>query len=206
MKTMIVGALLLSPLFACAEQVETYVRNIEHSYEAFQGGSDLPHHQGWNKTISVPKHAAGSGSLRRVRLTVEHHDQWEFGFENLYPPGQPATARFHRISDRLRLKIGEQSVLHNEIDPVDQVLQLGPPDGTFDFGGPGGYWSGDLFAQKKTSIEIQDPRALTLFTGSGDITLPVEADSNFLLDTDSGGYIYGLHFRAGARITVEYYY
>ena len=157
----------------------------------------------WINSLIIPQFDPTTGTLNSIKFTLEGTVDGDVSLENL--GGSPAT-----INSTLQAPI-------NATLPVLGILTVSPSsgrsdmlaafDGTNDFGGTSG-----VSAQPVTPATLTDmigPSAnaalLALFTGVGNVNIPVEADG-MASASAPGGAIFVSQFltRAKAKLIVDY--
>ena len=157
----------------------------------------------WTSSITVPKFDPALGILNSIKFTLDGHVEGLAQFES--EDGSPTTVTMN-LSAKLKLQRPDGSLLVEVIPLVSTTDNVTAYDGTFDFDGGSGRTYSSLSNDKSDSFTSPPPASdLALFTGSGNITMPVVATVN---STVSGGGQLTAYFQtsASAQGTVVYDY
>lgn len=157
----------------------------------------------WASSVSVPKFNPALGTLLSIDFTLTGYVQGSAKFESL--DAQAATITMN-LSASVKLHRPDLSVLAVSLPLVSTTDNATAYDGTFDFGGTSGHsYFGLSGSDTVTTSSPPPPSDLVLFTGLGNITLPVDATgaSN---GSGAGNLILQFATDASADVTVKYTY
>jgi hypothetical protein len=157
----------------------------------------------WFDTLSVPKFNPALGTLQTIDFTLEGTVMGEAKYESL--DADPATVSLN-LQAQITVQRPDLSNLIVVLPVVNVVENATAFDGAIDFDGGSGSTFSNLLAMDSTSASSPPPASdLVLFTGIGNIDLPVNA-----LGTSSGSGAGNLILQfmtdAGATLTVKYTY
>ncbi len=157
----------------------------------------------WSNSLLVPKFDSSLGTLNAITFTLTGYVEGAAMFENMETVPTDVTVN---LSARLTLMRPDSSVLLVTIPVVSMTENVGAYDGEMDFLGASGRTYGDLSANQSETATSTAPSAdLALFTGSGNISLPISAEG---FSSGEGGGNLLLQFRtlASAHTLVKYDY
>lgn len=156
----------------------------------------------WSSAVSVPKFDAGLGLLTSVEFELTGGIFGSAAIESFDASATTVTTSFQAT---MTLTRPDQSVLVVAVPMQQFVDDLSSYDGTFDFGGASGITHGDISSQDVRSLISTSPADLALFTGTGDIVLPVDAAGSSTA-SGSGNLItqFLTDARAGLRVCYNY--
>lgn len=184
--------LILIALLGCADAAQlTYTRNIPLSTT------------NWANSISVPKFDPSLGTLDGITFTLAGHVEGTARLENLETIPANITVN---LSALLKMMRPDTSVIVVTI-PVVSVTELIPEfDGVVDFAGLSGRTHENLAADHSETVVSPPPASdLILFSGMGDIILPVSAEG-FSSGSGAGNLLLQFNTLASAEATVTYDY
>ena len=157
----------------------------------------------WDRTVSIPKFNPALGSLISVTLTLNGRIEGQAAVES--SDSSPITITTQFKAD-ITLARPDNSVLAVVIPQVDNVSNLAPSDGTLDFAGPSGQTFANLIQSAQQSVTSPPPPSdLALFSGAGNIILPVLARGTSQA-VGSGNVTTSFATKAAATVTVIYLY
>lgn len=157
----------------------------------------------WDSSVTIPLFNPALGTLNSIKFTLEGHVEGSAKFESL--DGEPATVLM-QLGANIVLKRPDLSTLVVVLPVVNTSDDVSAFDGTADFGGTSGKTYNDLVADKTESTTSPPPVSdLALFTGLGNIILPVTA-SGASNGSGAGNLLLQFNTAASAKVTVEYDY
>ncbi len=158
---------------------------------------------GWTDSVTIPKFDPSLGTLNSIEFILAGHVEGSAAFESM--DSGPATVTMD-LSAVLTLQRPDTTIIVNAIPLFHTVDSASAYDGTLDYGGTSGKTYSDVSADK-TENKISPPPAsdLVLFTGVGNITLPVIATSNSS-GSGAGNLVLEFSTLASADVTVRYNY
>jgi hypothetical protein len=156
----------------------------------------------WADSVSIPQFNPALGTLNSVQIDVAAHMEGTAKFE--HRGGKPATITMGLWAN-VEVQRPDTTFLAGATafqQTQDSVTQF---DGTVDFGGTSGRTYNALSANDVNGTVTSDAADLALFTGTGNIVLPVlaNATSGF---TGSGNLVFDVQTSASAGVTVTYNY
>lgn len=157
----------------------------------------------WTEYITIPKFDPALGTLDQITFTLSGHVEGLAQFESF--DASPSTVTMD-LSAIMQLQRPNSTILVEVIPLASTSDAVTAYDQTFDYGGTSGRTYDNLSDTKVESKTSPPPLSdLTLFTGLGDIILPVVATAHS--SASNGGNIQS-HFStsASACATVEYTY
>ena len=187
--TAVVALVIAGFLCVCAE-----AETISYSDSVALAQAD------WTTSISVPKFDSSLGVLKSVTCRLNGHVEGITQLENR--DSEPATVMMDFCAT-VKLLRPDSSLIVTAIPSVAISHLAGAFDGTLDFAGDSGATYSGLasdLTEAATSSALSD---LALFTGSGDIALPITADA---ATTGSGAGNLTLHFAVSASAGLEVIY
>jgi hypothetical protein len=158
----------------------------------------------WSNAVSIPKFNPLLGTLTKITYTLAGHIEGDARGESL--DASPATVNLN-LAASLTLRRPDQSIILTDLPSISRSFNASAFDGTIDFGGTSGQTFSGLISDV-TETASSPPLLLSdlaLFTGTGDILLPVVA-AGTSSGTGAGNLITQFSTRASARVTVEYEY
>jgi hypothetical protein len=157
----------------------------------------------WNRTVTLPQFDPSLGTLISVTLTLDGRIEGSAAVES--NDSSPITITTQFKAD-ITLARPDNSVLAVVIPQVNNVANLAPSDGTLDFAGPSGMTFANLMQSAQQSVTSPPPASdLVLFTGVGNIILPVTAMGTSQA-VGSGNVTTQFATKAAAIVTVVYLY
>jgi hypothetical protein len=158
----------------------------------------------WTVSLSFPQHNPASGPLQSVAFLVRDSLVATFRYENL------SVSSVNSIRDSSKatvtLQRPDNSVLLSVISAVERRDNLPVYDGVTDFGGLSGRTIPGVVGYNTDSYTTTAPADLTLFTGTGSISLPCKAVGRSYTSDTAGNVIHWITTQALARVTVTYTY
>lgn len=156
----------------------------------------------FTSNLSVPKFNSALGTLTKVEFTLEGHVEGEAKFESL--DAEPATVEME-LAASIAIQRPDFTVLVISLPTASTSDLVTAFDGLIDFGGTSGKTYPALSADDIEMSSTVNPVDLALFTGAGNISLPVEALGQ---STGSGAGNLLLQFStsASAELEVKYTY
>ncbi len=156
----------------------------------------------WANSITFPRFNPALGTLDSIEFTLYGHVEGSAGFEN--KDAAPATITMD-LQALLRLRRPDDSLLVLTIPVVSTIDSASAWDGADDYAGTSGKTYLNLAADSIDSAVTSAPADIALFTGIGNIILPVTANG---ASTGSGAGNLLLQFStsASAEASVTYHY
>ena len=156
----------------------------------------------WNQTITIPKFNLDAPCLESVCFELNGHVEGLAKFESL--DAAPATVGMN-LQATITLQRPDNTPLVTVIPLAQTSDAVTAFDGTIDFLGTSGRTYDDLSGDANESGCTVDPADLLLFTGTGNILLPVEAlgTSN---GSGAGNLILQFNTSASVEVIVKYTY
>jgi hypothetical protein len=156
----------------------------------------------WTDSVSITKFNPALGTLNSVQIDLDVQMESNAKFE--HRGGKPATVTMGLWANVDIQRPDTSSLLGGSAfkQTVDSVTKF---DGIVDFGGTSGKTYDALSANGTNSTVTSDAADLALFTGTGDIVLPVlaNATSGFI---GSGNLVFDVQTSASAGVKVTYDY
>lgn len=186
--------LILVSLAVSVVQADTLTYNYSVSLQSV----------GWSEDFTLPQFDPSLGTLNSITFTLQGTVNGDAKFESL--DAQPSTVAMD-LSSTLQLQRPGGTILVQVIPLASTVDNVGAYDGTIDFGGSSGKTYSGLSDTKTDSFISNPPSAsdLTLFTGTGNIILPVVATASSS-SSGPGSLITQFSTKASAYATVVYDY
>ena len=157
----------------------------------------------WSSAITIPKFAPTLGTLNSIVFILNGQIQGTTRFESL--DSQPSMVTM-LLSAQLKLLRPDNSTIAVAIPTVTTADNATAFDGLADYGGTSGMTHDDLSAYQSVTNTSPPPSSdLALFTGPGDITLPVIA-IGYSIGSGSGNLYLGFSTSASADAVVKYIY
>lgn len=157
----------------------------------------------WTQSVSIPKFDPSLGTLTSIDFSMLAHIEGSSFYEN--QEAAPTMVSLTLAAEMSLLRPDMSSII--TVNPSTNVGELaGASDGVLDFGGTSGNTFNNLFADiLQTATSPLPASDLALFTGLGNILLPVSAmgDSS---GAGPGNWIFGFALAASADVTVKYNY
>lgn len=157
----------------------------------------------WSGTATFPKFDPALGTLTSIQFDVYSAISGQARVENLAPA--PTTSTLHFAAD-LVLRRPDNSVILTDSPAQDIVDNLAAYDGNTNYAGPSGETHNGLSVNGHTGHTSPAPISdLALFTGTGNIVLPLDALSTCGV---SGGSNLSVTFKidASSRVDICYQY
>jgi len=154
----------------------------------------------WTALVSVPKFDCSLGILKSVTCKLSGHVEGITRLES--GDSEPATVTMD-IWAIMELLRPDSSTIVTAIPSTTISYSVSAFDGELDFAGPSGRTSSDLTAELSETVTSSSPTDLALFTGVGDIDLPIVADAS---TTGSGAGNLTLRFAMSASADMEVVY
>lgn len=189
--TVVCGLVLLASL-GCADATQlSYTRTVPLSTT------------NWADSISVPKFDTSLGTLDGITFTLAGHVEGTARLENLETIPANVTVN---LSSILRLMRPDTSEIVVTIPVVSVTELIAEFDTVPDFGGPSGRTHENLAGDhSETAVSPPPDSDLVLFSGMGDIVLPVSAEG-FSSGSGAGNLLLQFNTLASAEATVTYDY
>ena len=157
----------------------------------------------WTNALSVPKFNSSLGTLNGITFILTGHVEGAAMLENLETAAADITVN---LSARLTLMRPDNSVLLVSIPVVSRTENVGSFDGEIDFLGTSGRTYENLSANHSETAVLLAPSAdLGLFTGTGNINLPIRAEG-FSSGEGAGNLLLQFRTLASAQAQVKYDY
>jgi hypothetical protein len=157
----------------------------------------------WSLSVSIPRFDPGLGTLDSIDFSVDGHVEGSVQFESLDSSPSTVMTTLAATIALLRPDNSEIVSVFPAFATSDNVLEF---DGNIDFGGDSGRSYFDIVADLSNSHTSPLPLSdLALFTGFGNIILPVTANAASTV-SGAGNLIGIISTLAGADIMVTYNY
>ncbi len=157
----------------------------------------------WSTTISVPKFDPTLGTLTGIEFTLSGHVEGSAKFEN--KDATPTTVEME-LKAQIELQRPDLSLIGAVIPLADTSDSVTAWDGVDDFDGTSGKTYANLSGDITDSFTSPPPASdLILFTGSGNISLPVEA-TGISSGSGAGNLLLQFATSASASASVVYTY
>jgi hypothetical protein len=155
----------------------------------------------WALSVSLPKFDPALGTLQTIALTLNGHIEGQAAVESTDASATQITTQFQA---NLTLARPDMSIIAVVIPQITNIVDLTPFDGTIDFAGSSGHTFPNLMQNASQTVTSPPPASdLPLFTGTGNIVLPVTAVGTSVA-TGSGNVVTQFATRASAVVTVVY--
>lgn len=157
----------------------------------------------WTDTVTLPRFDPALGDLRAVDLSIDAHLDATMYLENLADTSASLATRLSAQVVASRPGPGGSAIAgaHPSVTRTDDLAAF---DGTLDHAGASGQ-TANVTANQATTATLSDPADLTLFTGTGSITLPTAGTGTSIVpggvDVDAD-----VNTSVGASVTVTYTY
>ena len=164
---------------------------------------------GWSNSVSLPKFDSSLGTLDHIEFTITGTVSGWSGYENLKVDGVNTITT--NLQASLTLQRPNASLLVVALPAVTNTAPNVPQyDGVTDWAGTSGGTYGSstspVTASKTESNTSYSPSDFTLFTGTGNITLPVVAVGISTATDTEGNVASTFVTQAGACASVQYFY
>jgi hypothetical protein len=157
----------------------------------------------WSSSVSVSKFDPSLGTLNSITFELSGHVEGGAKFESL--DSSPTTVTMNLTAD-IELQRPDTSTIVITTPLVQTVDSVTAYDDVLDFGGTSGKTYTNLSADDSDSAVSPPPASdLTLFTGLGNITLPVTA-TGASSGTGAGNLVLQFNAMASATVKVTYDY
>ena len=156
----------------------------------------------WSDSITVPQFDPSLGDLVSVTFELTGTVEGDTGFESRDAEESTVTLDLIAI---LTLKRPDNSNLLVAIPTASETETVSAYDGTLDFAGSSGRTYDNLTDTQTETATTFNPADLTLFMGTGNITLPVTAKGASSA-TGSGNLVLFFSTNASADVEVTYSY
>lgn len=157
----------------------------------------------WQNTVSIPKFNANLGTLQSIQFSLTGNVQGTAQAESQDASPSQVTTSF---SASIQLTRPDNSLLVVTLPVANFVDNFTAADGVLDFGGTSGATHPNINATDTQSITSPPPASdLALFTGVGNIVLPVAA-TGASVATGSGNLVTVFQTMASADVQVCYTY
>jgi hypothetical protein len=157
----------------------------------------------WSSSVTVSKFDPSLGTLNSITFELDGHVEGGAKFESL--DSSPTTVTMNLTAD-IELQRPDTSTIVITTPLVQTVDSVTAYDSVLDFGGTSGKTYAGLSADDSDSAVSPPPASdLVLFTGLGNITLPVEA-KGASSGSGAGNLILQFNTSASADVKVTYDY
>jgi len=157
----------------------------------------------WASSVSITKFDPALGTLNSIEIEFQAHMEGTIKFE--HRGGTPATVTTSLSAELLLQRPDLTNLVVDGGLTVTTVDSVSGFDGTVDFGGTSGKTHGPLSANLSNTTLTSSAADLALFTGTGDIVLPVLASAASAA-TGSGNMVIDFTDLASAGVKVTYDY
>jgi hypothetical protein len=156
----------------------------------------------WGLTVTIPKFDASMGALQSIDFELTGGIVGSASIESLDAAPSTVTTSYQA---EITLTRPDMTTLVVSIPAQQFVDNLTAHDGTIDFGGTSGIAHTNISAQDIQMINVTAPADLALFSGAGNIVLPVDAMGTSVA-SGSGNLITQFLTDAEASVSVCYNY
>jgi len=157
----------------------------------------------WASSVSIAKFDPALGTLNSIEIELQGHMEGTAKFE--HRGSNAATVTTYLSADLLVQRPDLSNLVVGAGLTVTTVDSVTGFDGTVDFGGTSGRTHGALSANLTNTTLTSLTADLALFTGTGDIVLPVLASASSAA-TGSGNMVFDFTNLASAGVKVTYDY
>ncbi|MFI5381693.1 MAG: choice-of-anchor E domain-containing protein [Tepidisphaerales bacterium] len=154
----------------------------------------------WSKSVSIPLFDPAWGTLNSISFQIQAHVESDVSFES--KDKKPATI-VTAVQAALTLTRPDMTVITQTTPTIATTDSVTAFDGILDFGGTSGRSYVGLTADTSFTSNSSAPADLALFSGTGNITLPVSAELSSKA-TGAGNLVAGFASAASAAVTVTY--
>lgn len=155
----------------------------------------------FTQPLSVPRFDPALGTLDRVTVTLTGRVEGSHRFESLDPMPVNVTMTHHAV---IALRRPDLTALVASMPDVSSTTATTAFDGGIDFAGGSGRTLSSLMSESANSVTLLPAGGeLVLFTGPGDVVLPVTAVATGM-GSGSGNLITQFSTSASAHIVVAY--
>ncbi len=156
----------------------------------------------FNSSVTLPLFDPSIGILEKVTLKLTGYVEGAAKFESL--DSEPATVTME-LAAEITLQRPDLSTLVVSLPLVMTSDDVDAFDGNIDFGGGSGRTYANLMADQLEIVMTMDPADLALFTGVGNVVLPVVA-IGASTGSGAGNLLLQFNTSAAADVTVCYQY
>jgi hypothetical protein len=157
----------------------------------------------WSKFFNITKFNSSLGTLQSVEFTLGGHFEGRARGEN---ESDEATSTVSiKFDGTITLYRPDNTVLVVTTPTDTRKHLLTTFDGTLDFAGSSGY-TDNMSGSDSDSFTTAAPTDLVLFTGTGNIVLPVSSLDDWLVSISGGDVLHSETSKASATVTVKYTY
>jgi len=158
----------------------------------------------WSDVISVPKFSPTLGTLTAIEIVLNGHVEGVAKFENT--SASPATVTMDLKAQIDLQRPGGLSTLVQVIPLAHTSDNVGAFDQVIDYGGTSGKTHSGLAGNANDTYNSPPPASdIALFTGSGNILLPIDA-TGASTGSGAGGLVLSFETSASANASVTYTY
>ncbi len=158
----------------------------------------------WNTVLNIPKFdtMGGTLTLQSIDITIDGKVVGQAGFENMSNAPVTVTLDLQAI---LRLKRPDNSNIWVQVVSATETASVEAKDGVVDFGAPAGHTFDTMEDNMSETVTLLSASDKALFTGTGDILLPLLAQGSLSYDGASNIILFASS-NAAADVTVAYNY
>lgn len=157
----------------------------------------------WTSTLSVPKFNPALGTLTNINITLTGTVLGNVMVESM--SASPANVTTN-LAASLTLTRPDSTTLLVSFPAFTATQAFTAYDGTLDFAGTSGITYAAINSSQTAFVSTPPPATdLSLFTGSGTISLPISAHGASSV-TGSGNLVAGFQTRAAAMLQIDYIY
>lgn len=156
----------------------------------------------FNSSVSIPKFDSNLGTLDKITFKLGGHVEGQAKFESL--DGAPTTVEM-QLAAQIKLQRPDLSVLVVALPMAMTSDMVTAFDGVADFGGTSGMTYPALSANQVEMTMTVNPVDFALFTGGGNIVLPVMA-TGASSGSGAGNLLLQFNTSASANVMVTYDY
>jgi hypothetical protein len=156
----------------------------------------------WTSSVSVPQFNPSLGTLNSIEVTLNGHVEGSAAFES--DDASPATVhmKLQALETFYRPDLSTMVTAFPVASTTDTVTAW---DGVDDYAGTSGKTYGDLSSNASNSFTTSSSSDKALFTGVGNIVLPVDSAGAFT-GSGAGNLLLDFATSASAGVTVTYNY
>lgn len=156
----------------------------------------------WSDSLTIPQFNPALGTLQSVKIVLNGHVEGSAAYESL--DNDPALVNLDLVAEII-LTRPDASVLVSVLPLANVSENAGAFDGAIDFDGDSGSTFDGLSADEMDMTTLNSPADLLLFTGLGNVLLPISANGQSAA-TGPGNITQLFSTSAGADVQVTYTY
>lgn len=140
----------------------------------------------WNKTCSLKKFSEDAGTLTKVKLEFTGYVEGVIKLENKDSESKTITANY---TNTLKLSDASNDKLLENPIKLSFTESLPDYDGTTDYDGDSGRTSATLKNEESDTVTLESSDALSQYSGSGSVQLPVSATGGMSVEGGSNASV-----------------